>query len=201
MNKKIKNVVKNYEEKMKFQSKFESLSQKLDLIPDNTPIKSDVIVIKRRMIPAYLMSVIVMALISGVIGLQIGLSNLKLNTEYINPIEIEVQKHVDEFLTHSISFIGIDHETAVSIFFGTRNNEEYLIVYSETAYVKGEIEINYESQVFKQSIQKDGKWMAFVIDKEKDIIEFNYTLTNSLDENISKDITLDMSEIRVYFYN
>ena len=96
MNKKIRAVVKHYEKNMKFESKFEQLSHKLDLIKDDTPLKSDVIVIRRKLIPAYMMSILVMALVTGLIGLQIGLGNLKVKTEYINPVEVEL--HVDLFI-------------------------------------------------------------------------------------------------------
>lgn len=200
MNKKIKKVVKNYEEKMKFESRFESLSQKLDLIPDNTPIKSDVIIIKRRMIPAYLMSVIVMALITGIIGLQIGLSNLKLNTIYESALETELKKHLDIFSDYSIYTKAFDEETMLLVYYGSDKVSERLVINVECNSIQGSIKIDYKGQETSHDLSSGKKWVSFPIDKSDDTIVFEFTLTDDYGIETVDTISIEIKTFRLFLY-
>ena len=200
MNKKIRAVVKHYEKNMKFESKFEQLSHKLDLIKDDTPLKSDVIVIRRKLIPAYMMSILVMALVTGLIGLQIGLGNLKVKTEYINPVEVELQKHVDIYMKSSILFHAIDNDNAVYVYYGLSEGQEILILNFNTEDSNGVIGVKYNDEVFQKDILTDGKWISVEIDSNASLIELQLSFIDINGNEVSSTLSFDIDPIQEFFY-
>jgi hypothetical protein len=192
MNKKIRAVVKHYEKNMKFESKFEQLSHKLDLIKDDTPLKSDVIVIRRKLIPAYMMSVLVMALVTGLIGLQIGLGNLKIKTEYINPVKVELEKHVDHYLSQSIHSNLISDDLIINYYVGIRQSQKFLIVNLNTNQNYGTIILQYNQTQYTLNIQDDEFWAVILLeDEESYVLGINYT--NQTNEVFISTENLDLN--------
>ena len=111
MNKKIKTLVQKYEKDMQFENRFDELKDKLDLIPD-ADIKSEVFTIKRKVMPAYMMMIVLLMLITGIIGLQFGL-----NTSYVTgPENIDI---VDKELMKLADFYEkggyVKHDTAKAV--------------------------------------------------------------------------------------
>ena len=193
MNKKIRAVVKHYEKNMKFESKFEQLSHKLDLIKDDTPLKSDVIVIRRKLIPAYMMSILVMALVTGLIGLQIGLGNLKIKTEYINPVKLELEKHADIYLSNSVYSSVIGDQLIVNYYVGIKNDTKYLIINIVTNQNYGEFSVEYNNQSNTLNIQEDEFWAILVID-DSDVYSLELSFKDQLGQTHYKNDVLELSE-------
>lgn len=177
---------------MKFESKFEQLSHKLDLIKDDTPLKSDVIVIRRKLIPAYMMSVLVMALVTGLIGLQIGLGNLKIKTEYINPVKVELEKHVDHYLSQSIHSNLISDDLIINYYVGIRQSQKFLIVNLNTNQNYGTIILQYNQTQYTLNIQDDEFWAVILLeDEESYVLGINYT--NQTNEVFISTENLDLN--------
>ncbi|MDY0347082.1 MAG: hypothetical protein RBQ70_05400 [Acholeplasma sp.] len=193
MNKKIRAVVKHYEKNMKFESKFEQLSHKLDLIKDDTPLKSDVIVIRRKLIPAYMMSVLVMALVTGLIGLQIGLGNLKVKTEYINPVEVELQKRVDIYLTNSIYSSVIGNQVNLNYYIGLKNEERYLLINMDTIENYGDVNVIFAENSYDLVIHEELFWILIPIGST-DVIDLEIVYTDNANLVHEKNINFTINE-------
>ena len=193
MNKKIRAVVKHYEKNMKFESKFEQLSHKLDLIKDDTPLKSDVIVIRRKLIPAYMMSVLVMALVTGLIGLQIGLGNLKIKTEYINPVKVELEKHADIYLSNSVYSSVVGEQLVVNYYVGIKNDSQYLIINIVTNQNYGEFTVDYGDQTNTLLIQEDEFWTIFELDN-KGSYNLELAFSDQLGQTYYKNDVLELTD-------
>ena len=193
MNKKIRAVVKHYEKNMKFESKFEQLSHKLDLIKDDTPLKSDVIVIRRKLIPAYMMSVLVMALVTGLIGLQIGLGNLKVKTEYINPVKVELEKHVSHYIPMSIGSTMLNGEIVINYYVGTKDNVKYLVISPTTVESTGSVSFIYNSNTFTYRFDQNQEWILIELG-DTDNVVLDIVYNNGLSTVISKTETMQLTE-------
>lgn len=192
MNKKIRAVVKHYEKNMKFESKFEQLSHKLDLIKDDTPLKSDVIVIRRKLIPAYMMTVLVMALVTGLIGLQIGLGNLKVRTEYINPVRVELEKHVVHYLPMPVDTTILNGEVIVNYYVGTKNDLNYLIISPDTFESTGSIVFTYNNESYSYRFDEDQEWIVIELQDTNNVtieIEYNDAFSTVIVESITMNLT------------
>ena len=200
MNKKIRAVVKHYEKNMKFESKFEQLSHKLDLIKDDTPLKSDVIVIRRKLIPAYMMSVLVMALVTGLIGLQIGLGNLKIKTEYINPVKLELEKHVDIYMDSAIQTEVLDKDSMVFMYYGLKNNEDRIIIYLKTDEIVGNITLEHNGEVYTYTIEGDGEWYSVPISSTDVIVDIEFTFEDVVGNVVNETISVEIGPIREFFF-
>lgn len=200
MNKKIRAVVKHYEKNMKFESKFEQLSHKLDLIKDDTPLKSDVIVIRRKLIPAYMMSILVMALVTGLIGLQIGLGNLKIKTEYINPVKLELEKHVDIYMDSAIQTEVLDKDSMVFMYYGLKNNEDRIIIYLKTDEIVGNITLEHNGEVYTYTIEGDGEWYSVPISSTDVIVDIEFTFEDVVGNVVNETISVEIGPIREFFF-
>lgn len=195
MNKKVKSVLKDYEKNMKFNNQFSELKMKLNLIDDT---KKDVIVIRRRLIPAYMMSVLVLALMTGLIGLQIGLSNLKIKTEYINPVELELYKIVNVYSEHPVYTTAISSDSIVIIYYGLKDDKEYLIFRYITPTVLGNFQIDYNGESFVEYLS-NSSYKEVEIEGDNQYIEIVFRYVDPNLNEISKTFNFDLGSYKAFF--
>lgn len=129
MSKKIKTLVQKYEKDMQFENRFDELKHKLDLIPD-AEIKSEVYTIKKKVMPAYAMMIVLLMLVTGIIGLQFGLnSNYIDNPETQDSVELKLMELTDTFEREAVSTVLLGDFARVHLYVGLLNNEEVIVAY------------------------------------------------------------------------
>lgn len=143
MSKKIKALVQKYEKDMQFENRFDELKNKLDLIPDSEP-SHDVYVIKRKVMPAYVMIIVLLMLVTGIIGLQFGLNtNYVTGPEQVDKIEEKLSTLVDIFERESVATLVLDDDAKVNIYIGVLHNEKVIVVYGQSNVRTNQITIDY----------------------------------------------------------
>ncbi|MCV2232620.1 hypothetical protein N7548_07290 [Acholeplasma manati] len=128
MSKKIKALVQKYEKDMQFENRFDDLKHKLDLIPD-AEVKSEVFTIKRKVMPAYVMMVVLLMLVTGIIGLQFGLNgDLNENQPSLNPVDIQLMEEFDIYNRESVKSIVINSNIIIYLYVGYKGVDKKLMV-------------------------------------------------------------------------
>lgn len=128
MNKKIKMLIQKYDKDMKFENRFDELKDKLDLIP-KADIKSEVFTIKRKVMPAYMMMIVLLMLITGIIGLQFGLnSSFVVGPEQIDTVELELMKMADVYERESVYTEVINENMILYMYVGLNGTDKTVIL-------------------------------------------------------------------------
>ncbi|MCU0105650.1 hypothetical protein N7603_08260 [Acholeplasma vituli] len=190
MNKKIKTLVQKYEKDMQFENRFDELKDKLDLIPDQKS-SDDVIVIKRKLIPAYSMILVLMMLITGIIGLQFGLNtNYLSGPEHVDYMENKLSDTADIYIRESIETIIIDKNTKVSIYIGIKDGMNILIFKSEFNVLYSNLFITVNSNTIELTDNTD---VGLLNVDDISNVSMNYSVEHSTGESFSKSISRDYS--------
>lgn len=128
MSKKIKTLVQKYEKDMQFENRFDELKHKLDLIPD-AEIKSEVYTIKKKVMPAYAMMIVLLMLVTGIIGLQFGLNTDFVNgQENINPVDAQLMDIFDIYERESIHTVVLNNNMIAFIYIGLEGSEKKVVI-------------------------------------------------------------------------
>ena len=145
MNKKIKMLIQKYDKDMKFENRFDELKDKLDLIPE-ADIKSEVFTIKRKVMPAYMMMIVLLMLITGIIGLQFGLnSSFVVGPNNLDAVELELMELVDVYDRESLESLIVDDHTRIQVYMGIENGNNVLIFRTKNSHADTEISISINS--------------------------------------------------------
>ncbi len=194
MSKKIKTLVQKYEKDMQFENRFDELKNKLDLIPD-ADTKSGVFIIKRKVMPAYVMMIVLLMLVTGIIGLQFGLNSNYVETpENVDVIELKLMELTDVYERESVELILIDNNTQVFTYIGTKDGD-FVVVFYMKAIVQQTITT---IKIGNQSIvlDKDNPMDLLVIENiDNSQIEFKTTYQNGdfVDLLLNRDYTDEFS--------
>lgn len=128
MNKKIKALVQKYEKDMQFENRFEDLKEKLDLIPDQNN-HNEVYVIRKKLMPAYVMTIVLLMLVTGIIGLQLGLnSNYITGPERVDLVESQLGTYMDIYQREAVETISINSEFTVFVYIGYHQQVKTILI-------------------------------------------------------------------------
>lgn len=148
MSKKIKALVQKYEKDMQFENRFDDLKHKLDLIPD-AEVKSEVFTIKRKVMPAYVMMVVLLMLVTGIIGLQFGLnSDFVEGPTTVDNVEFKLMELVDSYERESVSTVLLDEFARVHFYVGIKNNEPVIIAFLKITQPDIIVELSINNETF-----------------------------------------------------
>lgn len=189
MNKKIKTLVQKYEKDMQFENRFDELKDKLDLIPDQN-LNTDIIVIRKKLVPAYTMMIVLLMLVTGIIGLQFGLnSNYISGPEELDTIEKNLSDHMDIYQREAITSYVIDDQLYLSLYIGYQDNKKKIVIvlFSKTQ------SIVLDGTIDGNPLQMSSNRFVYTVNIDEDIVEldinaiFNESLMGSINS------TLDLS--------
>lgn len=128
MSKKIKALVQKYEKDMQFENRFDDLKLKLDLIPDSE-VKTEVFTIKRKVMPAYAMMVVLLMLVTGIIGLQFGLNNDFVDgPTTVDNVEFRLMTFLDIYERESAETVVLNDTLIAFIYVGYKDGEEKIVI-------------------------------------------------------------------------
>lgn len=128
MNKKIKALVQKYEKDMQFENRFEDLKDKLDLIPDQNNT-NEVYVIRKKLMPAYVMTIVLLMLVTGIIGLQLGLnSNYITGPERVDVVEEQLSAFMDIYQREAIEIIIVNNDIVLFVYAGIKGDSKTIII-------------------------------------------------------------------------
>lgn len=128
MNKKIKTLVQKYEKDMQFENRFDELKDKLDLIPDED-IKSEVFTIKRKVMPAYVMMIVLLMLVTGIIGLQFGLnSSFVIGPEKIDHVEEQLAELMDIYEREAVYTQVVSDDLIIHLYVGQTDLDKIIVI-------------------------------------------------------------------------
>lgn len=153
MSKKIKALVQKYEKDMQFENRFDELKSKLDLIPDSEP-SHDVYVIKRKVMPAYVMIIVLLMLVTGIIGLQFGLNtNYVTGPEQVDKVEDQLSRIMDVYEREAIQTFIVNDNLIAYIYIGKTGFENQIVirVKSKLEYIKIKGTVNGNDVIFTNS--------------------------------------------------
>lgn len=198
MSKKIKALVQKYEKDMQFENRFDELKSKLDLIPDSEP-SHDVYVIKRKVMPAYVMIIVLLMLVTGIIGLQFGLNtNYVTGPEQVDKVEELISDVSDIYERESVEAIIIDSNTKIQTYIGYKEGQHVLIFlpFYEISETKITISINFESIELSNNNKVDVLHISepFTADLE---ITVSYGNDPGISINISRDYALFFNNLGI----
>ena len=171
MSKKIKALVQKYEKDMKFENRFDELKDKLDLIPD-VEVKNEVFVIKRKVMPAYVMIIVLLMLVTGLIGLQFGLNNdLTGNQQNLNEVDKQLMNIFDLYERESVQTIVINDDTIAYLYVGFIGTDKYLVA----RYVSSQTDLSMDGTIDNNEIIQTSE-INYVVGKvENDIVNVQIT--------------------------
>lgn len=177
MSKKIKALVQKYEKDMQFENRFDELRNKLDLIPD-AEVKSEVFTIKRKVMPAYVMMVVLLMLVTGIIGLQFGLNNDFVDgSTTVDSVEFRLMELVDIYDRETAAILFIEDVARINIYIGYLDNQEVIVLNGRSILSEDVIVINYNNTEYEITMAN------------------NYTLIHVIDvSNIELDIDITYHE-------
>ncbi|MDG0889478.1 hypothetical protein [Paracholeplasma manati] len=162
MSKKIKALVQKYEKDMQFENRFDDLRHKLDLIPD-AEVKSEVFTIKRKVMPAYVMMIVLLMLVTGIIGLQFGLNgDFVEGPTTVDDIERNLMEMADIYEREAVAFIVLDQYAKVYLYIGQDEGQDVLIVYLRAFNPELTIQVDIEGSSILMS--NDIKYQVVKID-------------------------------------
>lgn len=128
MNKKIKTLVQKYEKDMQFENRFDELKDKLDLIPDQN-LNTDIIVIRKKLVPAYTMMIVLLMLVTGIIGLQFGLnSNYISGPERVDIVDNQLSSYMDIYEREAVQSVAINDEYFLVIYVGYKAETKRILI-------------------------------------------------------------------------
>jgi len=182
MSKKIKALVQKYEKDMQFENRFDELKHKLDLIPD-AEVKTEVFTIKRKVMPAYAMMVVLLMLVTGIIGLQFGLNKDFVDgPTTVDDIERNLMEMADIYEREAVAFIVLDEYAKIYVYVGQENGQDVLIFYLRSLYPDQVIQIEIQGSLFTMS--NENKFEVFEIESKAATIGFTVLVNeNKLYEN------------------
>jgi hypothetical protein len=177
MSKKIKALVQKYEKDMQFENRFDELKHKLDLIPD-AEVKTEVFTIKRKVMPAYAMMVVLLMLVTGIIGLQFGLNNDFVDgPTTVDSVEFRLMELVDIYDRETAAILFIEDVARINIYIGYLDNQEVIVLSGRSILSEDVIVINYNNTEYEITMAN------------------NYTLIHVIDvSNIELDIDITYHE-------
>ena len=128
MNKKIKTLVQKYEKDMQFENRFDELKDKLDLIPDQN-LNTDIIVIRKKLVPAYTMMIVLLMLVTGIIGLQFGLnSGYITGPERVDLVEEKLAESFEKYIPEAINTYVINDSILLSLYVGNQLGQPKMLI-------------------------------------------------------------------------
>ncbi len=190
MSKKIKTLVQKYEKDMQFENRFDELKHKLDLIPD-AEIKSEVYTIKKKVMPAYAMMLVLLMLITGIVGLQFGL-----NTSYVeipevqDLVELKLTEMTDLFEREAVEIVLIEDDARINIYIGIKDNKKVLIISGKSKFNADSILVKHDGQ--ETTISKGSNYVLIEITDESNVVLEFQVINNNVLRN-SANITLDLT--------
>lgn len=194
MSKKIKALVQKYEKDMKFENRFDDLKHKLDLIPD-VEAKSEVFVIKRKVMPAYVMMIVLLMLVTGLIGLQFGLNNDFVDRpEITDDIEINLMNMADIYEREAVANVIVDGYAKVYIYIGIENGQQIVIFYLRAFNPDTNLEIVVEDS--NLLMNNDNKYASVIITNSD--IEIVFKVLSSLNQVYEENFSIDLSQFFEY---
>ncbi len=196
MSKKIKTLVQKYEKDMQFENRFDELKHKLDLIPD-PETKSEVITIKRKLMPAYSMMMVLLMLVTGLIGLQFGLNtNYLTGPERVDLVEEHLMELLDVYERESIESIAIDEFTKVQVYIGIKDgiNAIVFILFNKQPQTEVQITINSNSIILNSESVLD-----FLYITDFDNVEISIVANHQNNVIVTKSLVKDYSDFYEYF--
>ncbi len=196
MSKKIKALVQKYEKDMQFENRFDDLKHKLDLIPD-AEVKSEVFTIKRKVMPAYVMMIVLLMLVTGIIGLQFGLnSDFVEGPTTVDNIEFKLMELVDIYDRESASVLFIGDAARINIYVGYLNSEKVIIIYGRAYKDDDQFRITYENNEY--SMYKGNNYIVIPLIDESNV---NLVIDITKDDivKVSDSFHLDLSLNFTYF--
>ena len=128
MNKKIKTLVQKYEKDMQFENRFDELKDKLDLIPDQN-LNTDIIVIRKKLVPAYTMMIVLLMLVTGIIGLQFGLnSNYISGPDRVDIVDNQLSTFMDLYEREAVQTISVNEQYSLIFYVGYESNVKKVLI-------------------------------------------------------------------------
>lgn len=187
MSKKIKALVQKYEKDMQFENRFDDLKHKLDLIPD-AEVKSEVFTIKRKVMPAYVMMVVLLMLVTGIIGLQFGLnSDFVEGPTTVDDIERNLMEMADIYEREAVAFIVLDEYAKVYIYIGQDEGQDVLIIYLRAFNPELTIQVDIEGNSILMS--NDIKYQVVKIDST--ILSIGFIVLSDNNDLYESDYNFD----------
>lgn len=191
MSKKIKTLVQKYEKDMQFENRFDELKHKLDLIPD-PETKSEVITIKRKLMPAYSMMMVLLMLVTGLIGLQFGLNtNYLTGPERVDIVEEQLMELTDIYEREAIETVIIDSLTKINVYVGIKNNNYVLIFFARTAYQSTLVSVEINSNT---AVLDNAMFMNYLLVDSLDSVTIIFNVSHQNSESSNLTITRDYSK-------
>lgn len=192
MNKKIKALVQKYEKDMQFENRFEDLKDKLDLIPDQNNT-NEVYVIRKKLMPAYMMTIVLLMLVTGIIGLQLGLnSNYITGPDETDPVEQMLSQHADIFERESVESIYVNDKVRLLVYIGIKNNQKIILVHGFSTERNNVINLSIGGVT--QQVSQGMNFLVFSISNDQEIELHAQILMNNVminEVNYSLDLSLD----------
>ena len=172
MNKKIKTLVQKYEKDMQFENRFDELKDKLDLIPDQN-LNTDIIVIRKKLVPAYTMMIVLLMLVTGIIGLQFGLnSNYISGPERVDLVDEQLLDLFDVFIPESISTYAIDESLLISVYVGIQSGQTRLVI----RIISKSPEVSISGTVNSKSIVISSNNFYYFSEVDEDVANLDFSI-------------------------
>lgn len=189
MNKKIKTLVQKYEKDMQFENRFDELKDKLDLIPDQN-LYTDIIVIRKKLVPAYTMMIVLLMLVTGIIGLQFGLNSGYISgPEHIDIVDNQLSSYMDIYEREAVQSVAINDEYFLIIYVGYKAETKRILIRlltkNPSVVLVGTVDGNEISSKLSQNF--------YVSDVTNNITTFDIDLVVDGDVLGSFNSTLDLS--------
>ncbi|GEM_PF-3259653 len=196
MSKKIKALVQKYEKDMQFENRFDDLKHKLDLIPD-AEVKSEVFTIKRKVMPAYVMMVVLLMLVTGIIGLQFGLnSDFVEGPTTVDNVEFRLMELVDTYDREAASILFIEENARLNVYVGYLDNQKVIVLSGQSKLDDDIIIVNYDDTEYTITISSNYVVIQLVDESniELDVDIYN-TGTLRVTENFVLNLTINFEYI------
>ena len=186
MSKKIKTLVQKYEKDMQFENRFDELKHKLDLIPD-AEIKSEVYTIKKKVMPAYAMMIVLLMLVTGIIGLQFGLNSNFIETpETQDSVELKLMELTDTFEREAVSTVLLGDFARVHLYVGLLNNEEVIVAYLTIIQPNITASIDVENSTY--TLSTANRFQLIVLNEMNADLDFKVIFNQTIIHSENKQI-------------
>ncbi len=186
MSKKIKTLVQKYEKDMQFENRFDELKHKLDLIPD-AEIKSEVYTIKKKVMPAYAMMIVLLMLVTGIIGLQFGLNSSYIETpETVDSVESRLMELTDIYEREAVSTILLSDFARVHLYVGLLNNEEVIVAYLTIIQPNITASIDVENSTY--TLSTANRFQLIVLNEMNADLDFKVIFNQTIIHSENKQI-------------
>ncbi len=190
MSKKIKALVQKYEKDMQFENRFDELKHKLDLIPD-AEVKSEVFTIKRKVMPAYVMMVVLLMLVTGIIGLQFGLnSDFVEGPTTVDNVEFRLMELVDTYDREAASILFIEENARLNVYVGYLDNQKVIVLSGQSKLDDDIIIVNYDDTEYTITISSNYVVIQLV---DESNIELDVDIYNTGTLRVTKNFVLNLT--------